>query len=85
MDVYDVTAILGPELNVNIVAAGDGPVGAETPVGDPAQLTLRIDSLHPAAVVVGTGSLVDSIPAGWKPPATWRRLGTEGGAVVYEP
>ena len=85
MNVYDVTAILGPELNVNIVAAGEGPVGAETPVGDPEQLTLRIDSLHPAAVVVGTGSLVDSIPPGWKPPATWRRLGTEAGAMVYEP
>jgi hypothetical protein len=85
IDVDDVTAILGPQLDVNVVAAGIGPVGAETPFRYPGQLTARIRSLHPAAVVVGTWTVAGSIPPGWKPPGSWRRLGHEGGAVVYEP
>jgi hypothetical protein len=85
MDVDDVTAITGADLDIDIVAAGDGPQGAETVIGDPAQLTARIDALHPAAVVVGHSGLVNSIPAGWQPPAGWTRVGMEAGAVVYRP
>jgi len=85
MDVGDVTALLGPRLDVNIVAAGQGPVGAERPIRSAAQLTSRIEALHPAAVVVGHEGLFDVVPAGWAPPPTWRPLGTEDGSVVYEP
>jgi len=85
MDVGDVATILGPQLDVDVVAAGDGPVGAERPIRDPAQLTLRIEALHPAAVVVGNVAEFNVVPATWAPPATWRMLGTEDGAVVYEP
>ena len=85
MDVDNVTAILGPDLDVNIVAAGTGPPGAETVISDPDQLTTRIASLRPVAVVVGDSGLVNSIPPGWKPPSTWYRVGREAGAVVYEP
>jgi hypothetical protein len=85
MDVDNVTAILGPDLDVNIVAAGTGPPGAETVISDPDQLTTRIASLRPVAVVVGDSGLVNSIPPGWKPPSTWHRVGREAGAVVYEP
>ena len=85
MDVGGVTAILGPDLNVNIVAAGDGPVGAERPIRDAGQLTTRIEGLHPAAVVVSDEGLFDVIPAGWTPPPTWRKLGSEGGSTVYQP
>jgi hypothetical protein len=60
-------------------------VGAERPIRDPAQLTLRIEALHPAAVVVGNVAEFNVVPATWAPPATWRMLGTEDGAVVYEP
>jgi len=85
MDVDNVTAILGPDLDIDIVAAGNGPPGAETVIGDPAQLTARIDSLRPVAVVVGDSGLVNSIPPTWKPPTGWRRLGLDAGAVVYGP
>lgn len=85
IDVGDVAAILGPHLDVDILAAGDGPVGAERPIREPAQLTARIEGLHPAAVVVGEVGLYDVIPEGWAPPATWRSLGSEGGATVYQP
>jgi hypothetical protein len=85
MDVGDVTAMLGPRLDVNIVAAGEGPVGAERPIRSAAQLTSRIEALHPAAVVVGHEGLFDVVPADWAPPPTWRTLGTEDGSVVYEP
>ena len=85
MDVGDVATILGPQLDTDIVAVGDGPVGAERPIRNPAQLTLRIEALHPAAVVVGTVAEFDVVPVTWAPPATWRMLGTQDGAVVYEP
>jgi 4-amino-4-deoxy-L-arabinose transferase-like glycosyltransferase len=85
MDVMDVQAVLGPQLDVNVVAAGDGPVGAEMPIRDPAQLTARIESLHPAAVVVGEEGFFDVIPEGWAPPSSWRAVGREGYGVVYEP
>ena len=75
MDVMDVEAILGSDLDVNIVAAGDGPVGAETPILDPKQLTARIESLHPAAVVIGDQSDFGVVPPGWVPPKSWRQLG----------
>ena len=85
MDVGDVATILGPHLDTDIVAVGDGPVGAERPIRNPAQLTLRIEALHPAAVVVGSVAEFNVVPATWAPPATWRVLGTQDGAVVYEP
>lgn len=85
MDVGDMATILGPQLDTDIVAVGDGPVGAERPIRNPAQLTLRIEALHPAAVVVGTVAEFDVVPVTWAPPATWRMLGTQDGAVVYEP
>jgi hypothetical protein len=85
MDVGDVTAMLGSRLDVNVVAAGEGPVGAERPIRSAAQLTSRIDALHPAAVVVGHEGLFEVVPADWVPPPTWRTLGTEDGSVVYEP
>jgi hypothetical protein len=85
MDVMDVQAVLGPQLDVNVVAAGNGPVGAEMPIRDPAQLTARIESLHPAAVVVGEEGFFDVIPQGWVPPPSWRVVGREGYGVVYEP
>ena len=85
MDVGNVAAILGPRLDVHIVAAGEGPVGAERPIRSAAQLTSRIEALHPAAVVVGHEGLFDVVPEDWAPPPTWRTLGTEDGSVVYEP
>jgi hypothetical protein len=85
MDVLDVQAVLGPQLDVNVVAAGNGPVGAEMPIRDPAQLTARIRSLHPAAVVVGEEGFFDVIPQGWVPPSSWRVVAREGYGVVYEP
>ena len=85
MDVGDVATILGPQLDTDIVAVGNGPVGAERPIRNPAQLTLRIEFLHAAAVVVGTEAEFNVVPVTWSPPTTWRMLGTEGGAVVYEP
>ncbi len=85
MDVGDVATILGPRLDTDIVAVGDGPVGAERPIRDPTQLTRRIEALHPAAVVVGSVAEFNVVPATWAPPATWRMLGTQDGAAVYEP
>jgi hypothetical protein len=85
MDVLNVTAILGANLEVNVVAAGTGPVGAENPIEDPTQLTRRIEALHPAAVVIGEAGSFDTLPAGWRPPSNWHRLGVEAGAVVYAP
>jgi hypothetical protein len=85
MDVGDVAALLGPHLNVDIVAAGEGPVGAERPIRDSADLTHRIEALHPAAVVIGSVSQFNVVPSGWAPPPTWRLLGTEDGAAVYAP
>ncbi len=85
IDVTDVAAILGPNLDVDIVAAGIGPVGAEAPISDPARLTARIESLHPAAVVVGDQSDFGTVAPGWIPPRGWRRVGVQGGGIVYEP
>ena len=85
MDVGDVATILGPQLDVDVVAPGHGPVGAERPIRDPAQLTLRIEALHPAAVVIGNVAEFNVVPMTWAPPATWRVLGMEDGAIVYQP
>lgn len=85
MDVTNVTAILGRNLDVNVVAAGEGPVGAERPIEDPGQLTQRIRALHPAAIVIGNEGTFNTIPAAWRPPGSWHRIGVEAGAVVYEP
>jgi 4-amino-4-deoxy-L-arabinose transferase-like glycosyltransferase len=85
MDVGDVATLLGPQLDNDLVAAGTGPVGAERPIRNAAQLTRRIDALHPAAVAIGNVAEFNVVPADWAPPSTWRRLGTQDGAVVYEP
>ena len=85
MDVGDVATLLGPRLETHIVAAGEGPVGAERPILDAALLTSRIEALHPAAVVVGSTGLYDVVPSGWAPPPSWRTLGTQDGAIVYQP
>jgi hypothetical protein len=85
MDVTDVQAILGANLNVDLVGAGYGPVGAEQPIRDASALTVRIESLHPAAVVVGSHGSFDVVPKDWSPPTTWRYLGMQGGAAVYQP
>ncbi|HXZ99889.1 MAG TPA: phospholipid carrier-dependent glycosyltransferase [Candidatus Binatia bacterium] len=85
MDVGDVAAILGPTLEGDVVAAGQGPVGAERPIRDPEGLSARITSLHPALVVIGDVGHFDVLPASWTPPPSWRRLGDEDGAAVYSP
>lgn len=85
MDVGDVAVLLGPRLDVDVVAAGEGPVGAERPLRSAGQLSRRIEALHPAAVVVGSGLAFNVVPGGWSPPSSWRRLGSEDGAIVYEP
>ena len=85
MDVGNVAAILGPNLDVRLVAAGEGPEGAERPIWDPTALTARIDGLHPAAVVIGDETIWNVVPAGWAPPASWRLVGIEAGALVYRP
>jgi hypothetical protein len=85
LDVADVAAILGPQLDIHLVAAGDGPQGAERPIWNPGELTARIHSLHPAAVVIGDETIWNVIPAGWTPPKSWQLVGTQGGALVYRP
>ena len=85
MDVGDVATLLGPQLETHVVAAGEGPVGAQRPIRDAARLTSRIQALHPAAVVVGSTGLFDVVPSDWAPPATWRSLGSQDGAIVYQP
>jgi hypothetical protein len=85
MDVGDVTGLLGPHLDVDIVAAGEGPIGAERPIRSSADLTHRIEELHPAAVVIGNVSEFNVVPSDWAPPPTWRLLGTEDGSAVYAP
>jgi len=85
LDVADVAAILGPQLDIHLVAAGDGPQGAERPIWNARALTARIESLHPAAVVIGDETIWNVIPAGWTPPGSWHLVGTQGGALVYRP
>jgi hypothetical protein len=85
LDVADVAAILGPQLDIHLVAAGDGPQGAERPIWNAGALTARIESLHPAAVVIGDETIWNVIPAGWTPPKSWHLVGTQGGALVYRP
>jgi hypothetical protein len=85
MDVGDVATLLGPHLDVDIVAAGEGPVGAERPIRNSADLTRSIEALHPAAVVVGSLAEFNVMPSGWAPPATWHLIGYEGGSAVYAP
>jgi hypothetical protein len=85
MDVGDVAGLLGPHLDGDIVAAGQGPAGAERPIRNSSDLTRSIEALHPAAVVVGSVAEFNVVPSGWTPPATWRLIGYEGGAAVYAP
>jgi hypothetical protein len=85
LDVADVAAILGPQLDIHLVAAGDGPQGAERPIWNAGALTARIESLHPAVVVIGDETIWNVIPAGWTPPRSWHLVGTQGGALVYRP
>jgi hypothetical protein len=85
MDVGDVAGLLGPHLDVDIVAAGQGPVGAERPIRNSSDLTRSIEALHSAVVVVGSVAEFNVVPSGWTPPATWHLIGYEGGATVYTP
>jgi hypothetical protein len=84
LDVGDVAAALGPHLNIDVVAAGIGPVGAEEPISDPHLLMARVDSLRPALVLVGPAGPYGTTPPGWKPPGSWRKIGTQAGATVYQ-
>jgi hypothetical protein len=85
MDVGDVTAILGPDLTGNAVAAGDGPVGAERPIRNVQQLDQRIEALQPPLVAVGHLDAFNVVPTDWTPPAGWRLVGSADGFTLYRP
>jgi 4-amino-4-deoxy-L-arabinose transferase-like glycosyltransferase len=81
----DTAALLGPDLDVHLISAGEGPQGAQRPIWNAQALTRAIVALHPAAVAVGDSTNWNVIPPGWRPPSSWREIGTEAGTVVYEP
>ena len=84
MDVGDVAVLRGLRLDVDVVAAGRGRWEPSDPcAGRPAQ---PADRGSPSRRGGGRhGAAFNVVPATWAPPATWRMLGTEDGAVVYEP
>ncbi len=83
MGVEDVAALLGPDLDADLVAAGMGPVGAEHPIGSISELNTLIASMHPVLVVISDIANVDARLPGWRPPLGWRSLGSEDGFTVY--
>ena len=82
-DVQDTTALLGPNLDVKLVAPGAGPQGALRPILSGPELVQAIEAEHPAAVVIGDDGLFNIYPADFHVPADWRQVGTVAGATVY--
>jgi hypothetical protein len=83
IDVGDVAALLGPNLDGNVVAAGIGPVGAEQPIRSSSELQARIDSLHPTLVAVSSIAGFNTLVAGWTPAPGWHLQGVEDGFALY--
>ena len=85
VNVPDVRAVLAPAFTLPIRSVGVGDTeGARREILDPATLMQAIGAIRPAVVIVGDD--VSAMPrAAWSPPAEWRVIGRDAGAVAYAP
>ena len=85
IDVTDLTHMLGPGLDRNLVPVGDGAPGREVPITSAAAFNARLQQLAPVVVVVVPNSppLLSTVPADWTVPSDWILYGHEDGGDVY--
>jgi hypothetical protein len=85
VDCDDAATVLGPRLDVDIVAVGEGPAGEVQTIEDAGSFDRRLAELRPVVVVVGrrVDGLAAGRPAAWRAPPEWHAAGRLGDAVIY--
>ena len=84
VNVSDVRALLGDQLDVPLRSVGVGTVeGARAEVGDAAEFTRMLAAARPSLVAVGTDSSAVPPPPGWSPPPQWSVVGRLGETTLY--
>jgi hypothetical protein len=77
----DVRAVLGPDLQHDLLTVGAGGAADEVPIQSSAELDARLRQLYPAAIVVGRGG--PGLPAGWVPPRGWIPTSSTASLTIY--
>jgi hypothetical protein len=79
----DLRSLLGRRLDRVLTTLSDGGAASERAYTDPERLSAALERSPHDVVVVSTVRGVPAVPAGWRPPETWRRVASVERNDVY--